>query len=445
VARTDKLFGTLQIPSYAGVFHSNQYTHVLDDFLPADFPLYHGNYKEDGYVESNTVMFGHERFFKVIDGTVHDGKYCMILGEHDNNSQRFETLKDREEYLKKFVSDKNALLIIKCNTEPFEREFLQDLNYIYQSSKDPNIIANRVVIIVNDQFTRRTFESLLSELGTMATFYTMTLNSYLRPEIEFNDTDTYPSRISLYTRAFKSNRAFLYLKMIERDVLDKIWYTFWPYTGYNPPETVSSEFILEELNRGNGSRNYLSDRPELKQKFLEWLADAPHTISKFDNYITPIPTKNFQPPIHIVVETIQHCLSQKPTWVENQDGYNHHINEFTRTFITEKTLRLMLKKKAFIIYGPPRATEKIRAMGFKTFSKWWDEDSLSCQNVSERIDAICDITEYITSMSDQDFRNMIADMSEVLEHNYNLALLYAKQDLADAVALKNHIKGWCNE
>lgn len=263
-----------------------------------------------------------------------------------------------------------------------------------------------------------------------------------------DDADTEPARISMYTRSFKDERGWLYLHMLKRGLLDKIWHTFWPNRGYDVKiaNQMSVDEMMSCINRNNYRRQFLQNNPDLELEFRQWLADAPYKISEHDTYDNIVPSKNFLPPINIVIETVQHDMAIKMC-KHYQGSINvlDHIDPSSTTFLTEKTLYLMLKKKAFIVYGPPGTYQKLHHMGFKTFGRWWDEDRLSSEDINLRIDAICDITNDLVNMSDKDFQAMISDMADIFEHNYNIASLYAKQDVADFIGLVNHLKDWCYE
>ena len=63
-------------------------------------------------------------------------------------------------------------------------------------------------------------------------------------------------------------------------------------------------------------------------------------------------------------------------------------------FPTEKTLRPIIAKTPFVVMGPAGYLSNLQRMGFKTFSKWWDE---GYDNFSNR-QRIIEIKNILTSV-----------------------------------------------
>ena len=58
-------------------------------------------------------------------------------------------------------------------------------------------------------------------------------------------------------------------------------------------------------------------------------------------------------------------------------------------------------------------------MGFKTFSKWWDESYDEELNSSKRLEKIVNILEEISNWSFDKCFDVIQEMEEILVHNFN--------------------------
>jgi len=87
-------------------------------------------------------------------------------------------------------------------------------------------------------------------------------------------------------------------------------------------------------------------------------------------------------------------------------------------FPTEKTLRPMIAKTPFIVLGPKNYLHYLKKLGFKTFSNWWDESYDHCEGV-HRIEEIKKVLKNILTKSSDELQEMLSDMKETLEHNYN--------------------------
>ena len=97
-------------------------------------------------------------------------------------------------------------------------------------------------------------------------------------------------------------------------------------------------------------------------------------------------------------------------------------------FPTEKTVRPMLLKKPFIVFGSRDYLEYLRQMGFRTFSDFWAEDYDGYEH-RDRLLKIQKLLDSIASKSRVELEQMYWDMQYTLDHNYNLLMTqtYNKQ------------------
>lgn len=112
----------------------------------------------------------------------------------------------------------------------------------------------------------------------------------------------------------------------------------------------------------------------------------------------------------------------------NKIDISCHINSFVSlvsetlyqpdiSFFSEKIYKPIAIGHPFIINGNPRSLHRLRAMGFKTFSQWWDESYDNIENFTERIHAIIDLLKSFVSMSESQLITIRKEMLPVLEHN----------------------------
>ena len=90
-------------------------------------------------------------------------------------------------------------------------------------------------------------------------------------------------------------------------------------------------------------------------------------------------------------------------------------------FPTEKTVRPMLLKKPFIIFGSKDYLCYLRQMGFRTFADFWDED-YDAYDGRDRYVKILQLIDTISKKSDSELDDMYWSMQYTLDHNYNLLL-----------------------
>lgn len=96
--------------------------------------------------------------------------------------------------------------------------------------------------------------------------------------------------------------------------------------------------------------------------------------------------------------------------------------EETKLFFSEKTSKPLFAKQPFLFIGNPNSLKKLHELGFKTFSKWWDESYDSELNFGKRQDMVFDVMEELNKKSLVDLQQMLLDMEETLEHNHKVFL-----------------------
>lgn len=89
--------------------------------------------------------------------------------------------------------------------------------------------------------------------------------------------------------------------------------------------------------------------------------------------------------------------------------------------LSEKTLLPMLSLRPFILVAPPFSLEYLKTLGFKTFDNWWSEDYDITVSHTTRMMKIFNLIEQLNNKSINELKIMHQEMSEVLEHNKNLA------------------------
>jgi len=93
-------------------------------------------------------------------------------------------------------------------------------------------------------------------------------------------------------------------------------------------------------------------------------------------------------------------------------------------FISEKTIRPILLKTPFLIFGGQKTLQCLHDAGFKTFDNFWDESYDQVANHWERFDKICELVESLSKMSLTDLEIMYNEMKPILEYNKNLLTEY---------------------
>lgn len=89
-------------------------------------------------------------------------------------------------------------------------------------------------------------------------------------------------------------------------------------------------------------------------------------------------------------------------------------------FFSEKIFKPIYACQPFILSGNSNSLEKLKELGFKTFDRWWDESYDREERYEKRLEKITRILEDICKMSDAELISILAEMEDVLLHNYNV-------------------------
>jgi len=82
----------------------------------------------------------------------------------------------------------------------------------------------------------------------------------------------------------------------------------------------------------------------------------------------------------------------------------------------------------FIVQGPQYFIQRLRVLGFKTFSDFWDE-GYSEDPSDWQINEIKRVLDYIAQQPVEQLVKWTADMQCIVEHNYNRLLTLTKEEL----------------
>jgi len=103
-------------------------------------------------------------------------------------------------------------------------------------------------------------------------------------------------------------------------------------------------------------------------------------------------------------------------------------------FPTEKTWRAIANRTPFVIQGPQHYLDNLKALGFKTFDRWWDEGY--SKDLTEW--QVCEIKTIIDSIADRsvgELNQMLVEMEPVLQHNYQRLQQLTMFDFEDCYEL----------
>ena len=144
--------------------------------------------------------------------------------------------------------------------------------------------------------------------------------------------------------------------------------------------------------------------------------------------------KTYNPTTHYVYDETD--LENNKAANLNVDAHNKSfVNIVTESsyednfiFLTEKTFKPVYCAQPFILIGNPHSLKKLRELGFKTFSQWWDESYDEELNFTKRYKKIVKLMEDISSWSLDKCLDITQQMEEVFIHNFNILTSKTEQD-----------------
>jgi hypothetical protein len=91
----------------------------------------------------------------------------------------------------------------------------------------------------------------------------------------------------------------------------------------------------------------------------------------------------------------------------------------------------------FIAYGPYMHLHTLRELGFKTFSKWWNEDYDTMPHHVDRLKAVLNTVKKVSTNTNLELLQMYFEMRDILQHNSNLIKHFnGQQTLIDKILYK---------
>lgn len=104
--------------------------------------------------------------------------------------------------------------------------------------------------------------------------------------------------------------------------------------------------------------------------------------------------------------------------------------------ISEKVFQAIQFRTPFVMVGPPRSLQYLKDLGFQTFDRWWDESYDDEADHLKRFLKICEIINYIDSLSYGQLQSIQQEMALVHEHNFNVLVDLIPGGLRDHTRIK---------
>lgn len=194
-------------------------------------------------------------------------------------------------------------------------------------------------------------------------------------------------------------RSLFISELIQRNILDQ------GYVSYN--DTCPDNNQNYVFNLLDASDTGLIT-PEIANETIMNIATAPLPLRIDYKDETLIPNHS------MVLSAIPECM-ESFVYVVTETCYWER-----KCHLTEKIFKPIVSRMPFILVGPAHNLAYLRSYGFKTFDRWIDETYDSIEDPIERMHAIGVVLAGISNRSLDDLQEILCEMQEVLDYNYNL-------------------------
>lgn len=270
--------------------------------------------------------------------------------------------------------------------------------------KEKGIPPDRVYIVVSDENWVEWFKRIAKDHFDYTGFhidYLPLLMGLCNPK----EKKPIERRFSLLSRNYQRWRLNFFLRLLDKDLLHHINYTFNNVDPYGTIKVFPHSQLIEDA-KGMGFQMY--------KETLEWINNVPYTFSEVDIQ------KKFNDVIYNVIQTAGINIT-----IESQCDPHYffphykHIppKDFSVAFPTEKTFKAISCARPFISVSSPLFLQQLRNLGFKTFHEFIDESYDEIFDLNERFAAIVNEIERLSNLPDTEFNELLANLQPIADHN----------------------------
>jgi hypothetical protein len=313
-------------------------------------------------------------------------------------------------------------LIYDLHGEP---AFQRIMHNIVVKIKEYNIDLSRVIIIAIDNAQKIHIGKLLRECKARAikvVVWNHWLNTLDRNTTLLNKSYTQRTKFNFLLRRYSAWRLLLPIKLLERNIL---WDNF-SFTCLASRESYSAnlnavpiEDALSEMQRLNESIN--SEGKEFLKKLPVY-----HNC-KYDDI--DVSKNNESKLINLIRSSDFHLLIEKSyvhDWINLDDIVLN--NEDDGHFISEKTYRVLIANRPFIVYSTQDWLKRFKRQGYKTYSPYINEKYDDEIDNAKRLTMIVDEVERICKLPADEYAALVKECQLIADYNYNLVMeLYNKE------------------
>ena len=358
----------------------------------------------------NAKTYADKGFLRLEDWKAEDKEPIFYYDRHDLHINQL-AFKDflTENQWKTYNSNPKSKILINYADDFFT---IKDLEAIVRAIKTYQIRTDGIITINMDEQVAKWVSERLKIWGLVdvkCLHFNQLLKNVTPPTISIPPTH----KFSILSRNYYDWRLQFYLELLKRGILDDSIYSFHNIKPYNPEDEkiVSLKQVhLDAFQMGFHG-----------EKVKEWLEGIPYDIGASDQKWANVTTNCIQSSdIHLIVES--HFDPFLEFIYNREREFYPDSNEFAPSFITEKTWKGISCRKPFIMYSTPQHLERLKILGYKTFSPYIDESYDLIEDNKERFDAIIEEIDRINKLPQQEFIDLIVNVQPIINHNFKVLI-----------------------
>lgn len=243
---------------------------------------------------------------------------------------------------------------------------------------------------------------------------------YSRIDDQYPDTNLNPQCVkklfSIGSRLRRTHRTYFMAQLFSKNLQD-----FGYINYYNIPASadVTDQSVSKIKNRNNNCY-FLTSDPFGRQN-TEIPIKNPKNVSIMKNFQESVPN-------YSNVDSLKFIDNKKTSvgyqWIELQNsliyvGLASVATNYPEAYQDEISFKSIAVKRPFILFGVPGLLSHLKSLGFKTFGNFWDESYDKIFDFEQRVESITKILESLSSKTEIELQNILQDMADILEHNFN--------------------------
>lgn len=283
-----------------------------------------------------------------------------------------------------------------------------DIKIIINTIKEQKIDESQVYFLAMDENFKNFVKTEFCNSG-LNNIQVDFSNQLLASVKEIQSIDQSFKKFSSLCRNYSKWRLNLYVKLLEECLLDNFIYTFNNINPYEGLKVIKKQEIEKDLE---------TLKIKLSKPIKRWMKHLPYTIHPVTNKFNNLTYKYIQrADFNLLIEShfdpFLYFERERDLW---------GIEEFSPAFPTEKTYKTMISKKPFIAFSTPFFLKGLRAMGYKTFSPYINEDYDQEVDNNKRLEMIVFEIKRINDLRADNYELLLSKIKNITDYNYNLLI-----------------------